>query len=236
MSDTADISAEEVAAREARIQAGRDRMAKARQAKMERARMGAQARTATQRTAADAANVGVAVAGEPGNALPSREPEPEVLTRVSRRQRSTGTFDLPARFKKPGWDYKWETISVYNMPAETSAITDTYEAAWRPELARNWPTLVLPDTGATAPVIRGGQQLFGRPMSFTIQAKEEDYAAAKEQEAVRLQASRGGSDIRDGASLGDIPGVRVAETVTALDVQGEFGTYGRSPIPGKPAG
>ena len=203
------------------------------QAALARRRTGIE-RTAVERTADDAAHSGAALAGDPGRAQPPRDPEPEVLTRRSRRDRSTGTFDVPARYRKQGWDYQYFPLKVLNEPLDTSGLVDAHEAGWRPVLARDMPDLCMPGTAATDPVVRGSQQLFTRPMHLTQEARQEDYDAAKEQELARLQISRRGGEV-GGGGLGDIPGVRVAEQVTGLRVEGEFGSYQHSPTPNRPA-
>lgn len=191
-------------------------------------------RTAGERTEEDAAAIGIAASAPSARAEMPREPEPEgPLRRRTRQQRTADTFEVPLRFQKPGWDYEWRTLTVFNQPVDASDITTAYEAAWRPEKAADWPTLVLPGTAPDAPVIRGGQQLFGRPRHFTQEARQEDYEAALEQQTVRLRGSAEGRATSGGQNLSDIPGVRVRPL--SLDIEGEHGSYGRSPIPERPA-
>ena len=79
-----------------------------------------QATMAERRTAKDAAKAGVG--SNPGAAEPSRpgreERAEEVITRVRRDERDSGWADLPKHQRKPGWDYEYKTIRVYNEPVD----------------------------------------------------------------------------------------------------------------------
>ena len=194
-------------------------------------------RAADVRTAADAGIVGVRSSPDPDRAKSPRDPEPtEELRRVPRNSRLTGQFTLPERYQKPGWDYQWEVVTVLNQPTDSSRMAEAYDAAWRPEHARDWPASMMPPgTPPDSPIVRGGQQLMGRPMHFTHEARAEDHAAALEQQAARLRGSAEGRNFGTGGEPGlrDIPGVRTVPL--GMQIEGEHGTYASSPIPERPA-
>jgi len=181
-------------------------------------------RTAPKRTARDAATQGrAAVDHGDERAAPTREQEPEErLTRVSREARQTGTFDIPHRHRKPGRDYEWKVITVYAEPVDSSVITEAHEGGWRPERSGDWPGLMPPGTPATATIDRLGQRLYGRPMTLTMEARDEDYRAAEQQKRDRIQGALSGrpSGVE---GLSDIKGIRpVGQSIV---VEGEVGVH-----------
>jgi hypothetical protein len=182
-------------------------------------------RTASVRTSADAVNVGYnASPGAAARASVAREEETpdDVMTRtrVSRDQRESGRYDVPAHMKKPGWDYQWCTVSIIGQPADASDLTIIQEAGWRPEVAKNWPGYVPMGSDPNAPVTRFGQVLHSRPMSLTIAAREEEYIAAITQMRDKIQGAFEGR-LKDHDGLADIHGI--VRKQSQLEIFGEAG-------------
>lgn len=186
-------------------------------------------RRAPERTASDAEVQGIASSGAAKRAEPAREavrPEAPVreepVRRVRRGERDLGWADLPDKHKKPGWDYEWKAVRVFNEPVDGGTMLVVRNAGWRPELARDWPMMVEPGTAPDAPIERQGQRLYGRPMSLTNEAKQEDIEAAYGQQRDKMQAARTG-DTRNSAQPG-IPNGRATRSVPIeLEVYGEAG-------------
>ena len=179
----------------------------------------AQKRTATQRTVQPrVASAAPEVTASTGT---QRGFEDEPVTRVGRDQRMTNNFPVPAYGKKPGRDYQWIATHVLGEPVTTPPVTEFYEGGWRPEKAADWPTLVSPGTAPDAPVDRLGQRLFGRPMQFTIEARQEDYNAAEQQRRDRMLGAIEGRP-SGGDGLSGVRGVRVQPLL--VEVEGEIGS------------
>lgn len=182
-------------------------------------------RAAPKRTDADSRGVGVGHAAGPAtNAEPAREQRrdtPEHVTRSSRFDLQASQFSIPEHCKKPGWDYEYKAITVLGQPVSGSDLALYHRQGWRAEKAKDWPDLCPPGyQGET--VDEGGQRLYGRPMSLSVEAKSEDHKAAEQQRMDRLRAAAGG-DIKGGGGLRDIKGV-VPQTLQ-IEVEGEVGTY-----------
>lgn len=210
-------------AREALLQQRRDNMAKARAARGKNPRTAAPRKSA-QREAPDAARHGIGA--HPGPAQPAavarEDAAPEVLRRVRRENRDAGWTDLPVEYKKPGWDYEYKTIRVLNEPVDPADFLEIRNAGWRPEKAANWPTLCEPGTPSDAPIERRGQRLYGRPMSLTIEARQEDIAAARQQQYDKTIAAASGQSAERGAS--GIPNARGVRPVPIeISIVGEAG-------------
>ena len=77
-----------------------------------------------------------------------------------------------------------------------SELQDAREAGWRPERASDWPTLVDPDASPDSAVERGGQRLYGRPIHLTMEARQEDFNVAQEQQNDRMNAAAAGKSAR----------------------------------------
>ena len=194
----------------ARAEVRRANLVKARAARGKNQKTAAP-RQAAPRKAAAAAQHGIGA--HPGPAQPAAmardDGPPEVLSRVRRDQRDAGWADLPPQYKKPGWDYEYKTISVLNQPVDQADFLEIRNAGWRPETARNWPTLVEPGTSPDAPIERRGQRLYGRPMSLTMEARQEDVQAARQQMYDKtMAASTGQSANRNEAGIPNQRGVR----------------------------
>lgn len=213
-------------ARKAQIRAARlEQLARGRQTRMNNKRDRILREAAAPRTAED-----VRSAPEPQmaeRATTAREPTSgqEVVTRRKRDERQTSTFDLPARYKKQGRDYEYKTIRVLAQPVDAGEIQDHREAGWRPEQARDWPTLCEPGTPPDAPIERGGMRLYGRPISLTQEAKSEDYHAATSQQRDRmLAAAHGQSAVRGHDGMGGTRGVRSVPVEIQIEGIGGSGT------------
>ena len=149
----------------------------------------------------------------------SGEDTDQPLRRRSRAERQESRFGIPAHLKQPGWDYQYWPISVLGQPVSRSEMTDVYQGGWRP-VPVNEMSEIMPPGDTSEFVEEGGQRLFKRPMSFTIEAKAEERALALEGTAERVKAaSRGATS--DGAM--DIKGVRAVPL--GMDMQAEAGTY-----------
>lgn len=151
-------------------------------------------RTAEHRTAADAVHAGIAANPGPARrAEAARETHAEdIITRVRRDQRDSGWADLPHHRRKPGWDYEWKTIRVYNEPVDPGDMMEVRNAGWRPETAANWPELVEPGSSPDVPIERRGQRLYGRPQRLTDEARQEDLTTAYQQQRDKTQQARTG--------------------------------------------
>lgn len=168
-------------------------------------------RQAEVRTATDAARAGVGSDSRPAERAQSvRESAPqEVITRVRRDDRDSGWADLPKHSRKPGWDYEYKTIRVYNEPVDPGEMLEIRNAGWRPEKAIDWPDLVEPGASPDAPIERRGQRLYGRPMRLTQEARQEDLAAAYQQQRDKTMAAASGkSAVRGEDGIPNGRGVR----------------------------
>lgn len=188
-----------------RIKNTADRMARVRAAR---------GRKVAKRTKA---SVRAMAAPEPAErAEVAREPRmPDAHEPVRRRRRSErqlGAFDVPEHLKKRGWDYQYLPVRVLGEPVDGSLHRDFREGGWRPCKAKDWPDLVDPGTPGDAPVETGGQRLYERPMSLTLEARKEDleYAYAQQHDKMRQAASgvsarRGEQGIPDGRGVRAVP-------------------------------
>lgn len=199
----------------------REALAKGRAAKVIKQQQAA--RTAAPRSAADAADVGIAAHPGPAKrASHARESgEPEVLRRVRREDRDANWANLPEQDKRPGWDYEWKVLRVYNEPVDVSIRQMERNAGWRPEKAVNWPSLVEPGTPDDAAVESNGQRLYGRPMSLTVEAKQEDMQAAIQQQREKTMAAAQGQSAHRGEESMARRGVRPVPL--EISVVGEAG-------------
>jgi hypothetical protein len=145
------------------------------------------------------------VAAEPTQARPAQAarenaPPPEHVRRVSREERDAGWADLPARSRRPGWDFEWKTIRILNDNVDSGDLLEVRNAGWRPEKASDWPDLTEPGTPPEASIERRGQRLYGRPMRLTVEARQEDLEHANKQlrDKTLAAAQGGGSGRSDG--------------------------------------
>ncbi len=215
MSESTDIPVIDTA-RDAIIQRRRANLAKARAAR------GKNPRKAVTRTAADARHAGVGSNPGPAQrAAPARD-DVEVRTRTRRDQRDSGWADLPPHRRKPGWDYEYKVIRVLREPVDPADMLEVRNAGWRPELAKDWPELVEPGTPPDSPIERRGQRLYGRPMSLTNEARQEDIQAAYQQQKDKtLAAASGRSAVRGEDGIPNQRGVR--SVPIEISITGEAG-------------
>lgn len=220
-------------ARQEQVRAARvANIAKARQAKTVRSSTMRQATTrqAPPRDAEDAGAQGVGShAGPAKRAEPAREevsaraPAQEVIRRVKRNERDLGWADLPEEHKKPGRDYEWKTIRVFNEPVDDGAMLVVRNAGWRPEMSRDWPSMVEPGTAPDKPIERQGQRLYGRPMYLTNEAKHEDLNEAQRQQREKMQSAATGQTAS--ANAPGIPNGRATRAVPIeISIMGEVGS------------
>lgn len=154
------------------------------------------------------------VIGVRGDDLPPRR----------RRDERTQALEIPKHLKKSGWDYQFITITVLNQPVDRSNIRDyTDNGQWRPvsdpALCRHFDA---PDGG---PIELMGQRLYERPMSYTQQARTEDFNAAENQRRDKVMAAASGAS----TGRGD-PGMphdravhRVPLDIVVEEAQGRLG-------------
>ena len=183
-------------------------------------------REPVQRSGGDTAHFGIgAHPGPAERAVPSREPAvpEEPLTRVRREARQVNAFYLPLHRKKPNWDYEWKVVRVLAQAVDPAEFQEIRNAAWRPEKAADWPELVEPGTSPDAPIERLGQRLYGRPMHFTVQAREEDMQAAYQQQRDRTMAAASGKSAVRGEE--GIPTGRAVRAVPlSVEIEGLAGS------------
>lgn len=158
-------------------------------------------RSAKPRTAADAK---VGVQAHPGPAeradttRDAYRPEAiEQLTRRRRADRDVGGMDVPKHLKKPGWDYQFMAIRILNQPVDGAELREWREGGWRPVLVGDMPQMGEPGDARDLPIEMRGLRLYTRPMKFTVEARQEDYAyALQQQQDKMLTAASGQSAVR----------------------------------------
>ena len=196
MSDTEQLSpeeAEKIAKRREALAKGRA-TAEANRERRKLERHEAAAREMELRTAADVKPLHPteALRAEPareGTLLGTRGDE--TLPPRRRRDERTQALEIPRHLKKPGWDYQFIAITVLNQPVDRSTIRDyTDNGMWRPS---NDPALRdhfgQEDNG---PIEVLGMRLYERPLSYTTQARQEDFNAAETQRRDKVMAAASG--------------------------------------------
>ena len=220
-------------ARQEQVRAARvANIARARQAKTVRSSTVRQATTrqAPPREAEDVADQGVGShTGPARRAEPAREevsaraPAQQVIRRVKRNERDMGWADLPEEHKKPGWDYEWKTIRVFNEPVDSGIMQVVRGAGWAAEKAKDWPTKVEPGSPPDSPVESNGQRLYGRPMYLTNEARQEDLNEAYRQQRDKMQSAATGQTAS--ANAPGIPNGRATRAVPIeISIMGEAGS------------
>jgi hypothetical protein len=138
------------------------------------------------------------------------------ITRRSRKGINGGTeFDIPARHKKPGWDYQWFTMTVLSEKEDPAIHVEISDGGWRAVRPAEMAGYMPKDwEGKT--IDRKGLRLYTRPMHLTDEAKAEAQENARE---IRRQKFRQ-------AQMGDpnAEGPQASRRVDTLDV-----TYDRAP-------
>lgn len=99
---------------------------------------------------------------------------------IFRNRVSEDALDVPDKFKLDGFDYQWVRAFCYNEPDDANVST-SYEAGWRPVPQRAMPGFLAAKSDSDEAIIFKGLMLMERPMEFTIQAQEENRAAAYRQ-------------------------------------------------------
>lgn len=192
-------------------------------------------RTAESRTVKDTPAMAAAPSPIPSSRMPrdsgSFSPEYDGPTdRVSRVDRDTNQFELPAalrtKMRNAGWDGTYKVVRILNQPVDGTELLVAANAGWRPAKAKDFPELVPPGTPPEDPVDRFGQRLYIRPAHMTRAAQIEDERFANAQMQSRITASKEGRSVRsDEESLADMGRV-VRPVHIALEVEGESGTHG----------
>lgn len=183
-------------------------------------------RRLVRRRAVDAKQAGVASAPpQEERAEASREAHtpPDRLTRRSRFDISADPLNVPKHLRKQGIDYQWMVTRVMGQPVDPSELLAYHEQGWRPARSVDYPAMCPPGVKSDH-IERQGQILMVRPMSLTMQARQEDMQAAEDARRDKLQGAAQGR-ASDGA-LNNVRGV-VAHTL-AVDIEGEAGTYANS--------
>lgn len=96
------------------------------------------------------------------------------LTR--KRRSNTNAFFIDPSIIPPGWDYQWNTYSVYNEPAVGQRV-HMAENGWRPVPAERHPGYFMPE-GHKGDIIRDGLILEERPSPLSEEARMEERAKA----------------------------------------------------------
>jgi hypothetical protein len=105
--------------------------------------------------------------------------EGEILTR--KRVSGTDPFHIDPKEIPRGWDYQWNAVTVWgNKEVLLTVGNEMYQNGWRPVPAERHPGKFTP-AGQKGEIIFRGMRLEERPLSMTIQAREEDQAAAMAQ-------------------------------------------------------
>lgn len=149
-------------------------------------------------------------------------PDEMKFTRRGRNDRMSGQFDVPERYKKPGWSYQFITVSVLNQPETSTVRTMEYDGGWRASKARDFGDLVGSGTSPDSDVVIDGQRLYERPARLTRQAQEEDLQAAQEQMRDRVAAAAAGESAHRGhEGLPNTRGIR--KVPISIEISGESG-------------
>jgi hypothetical protein len=103
-------------------------------------------------------------------------------------------FDIPPHLKEKGWDYQWLTEHILNSPDVVRRHNnDMYQAGWRPVKAEGRWNGVFGPPSDTGHIRVGDCGLYERPMSLTLEARQEDLRKATQQMKDRDQALMGGA-------------------------------------------
>ena len=148
------------------------------------------------------------------------------IRRRPRGERSVNSFDIPPRFKRPGWDYQYITIRVLNEPVDASRIwTYQEDGGWRPVRVKDMLGYMDPSIPGDQFIEKDGQRLMTRPMHLTLQARQEDLEYAQEQRIDRMAAEASGESAIRGSEFGSgMEKRRGIRTVPVqLEISGEAG-------------
>jgi hypothetical protein len=119
-----------------------------------------------------------------------RDRDGNVLTR--HRQAGIDQFHIPKELIPKGYSYQWNTVTVYNREDLTvGQAMQMYENGWRPVPAERHPGRFVP-VGKKGDIIRDGMRLEERPLSMTLEAAQEEEAAARRQMRDRDESLMGG--------------------------------------------
>lgn len=99
---------------------------------------------------------------------------------IYRNRVSDDALDVPEKYKLDGFDYQWVRASCYNEPDDANMMT-SYEAGWRPVPQRAMPGFLGAKSDSDEAIIFKGLMLMERPMELTLEAMEENKAAAYRQ-------------------------------------------------------
>ncbi|HVO24820.1 MAG TPA: hypothetical protein VMW56_14460 [Candidatus Margulisiibacteriota bacterium] len=124
--------------------------------------------------------------------------------------RNANPFDIPAGMKEPGMDYEWKTIRVVGQQVDPAEVVEIRNGGWRPAPASKFRGL-LPSDWDKPHVERGGQVLYMRPLSFTLEARQEDLNAAEEQKTSKLRGSLANPDDLRRATKREVDDFKFAE-------------------------
>lgn len=99
-----------------------------------------------------------------------------ILTRSNRSNEQADQFNVPERFKEPGWDYQWIRTSCMNKP-DPAHVNANLENGWTPVQASQMPGAFMP-SGHNGAIERDGLMLVERPLAMTEQAVQDGIRAA----------------------------------------------------------
>lgn len=125
-----------------------------------------------------------------------------ILTRSRPGADREDIMEIPAHEIPAGWEYQWNTVSIYNEPM-TSAQNTMWANGWRPVPSERHPGRFMP-LGHKGDIIHAGARLEERPRSLSDEARQEDMAKARmqqrEQNAMMMAKGRMG-DLAPGMSM-----------------------------------
>jgi hypothetical protein len=111
------------------------------------------------------------------------------FTRRSRKGGDSGAFDIPSKFKKPGWDYQWVAVRVMGKEEDSSALVEVAEGGWR-AVKTDEMRGFMPSGWEGNVVERKGMRLFKRPMHLTLEAQDEQLQRAKTQKMEKFASAQ----------------------------------------------
>ena len=118
------------------------------------------------------------------------------------RKRTTNSdiFHVPPEIIPPGWDYQWNTVTVYNEP-QVAAQLNMAENGWRPVPAGRHKGRFMPyGTSDNAEILRDGLRLEERPTILNEEAKREELLKAQRQMSDQIDQHQLSSKMPDGFS------------------------------------
>ena len=106
--------------------------------------------------------------------------------------RRANAFDMiPENLKKPGWDYQWWAIRVFNEAVDPSRLVEIADGGWKRVHPSDMPGMMPPGWDKDF-IEKGAQVLYMRPMRLTEEARAEDTKIAEDQRYDRIRNALAG--------------------------------------------